>query len=151
MAQNYIRLKWSVDTKRLDRKMTKLILGFKDAGAFSLKEIGELGKTKARLLAPKLSGRTFQGITLMKNDGREVRIVAKNPTASDGHKRGNGSTRYFTRGKFNLVKWMHTSPRAVYHIKTGDHLFMYSTADYLRRVAPQIVESEFNKIIVRNN
>jgi len=150
VTYSYTRVKWVVDTRKLNLRLGKLAAGFKDAGELSLKTVGEMGKARARLLAPKYSGKTFQGISLFGPQGGEFKIVAKNPTASDGWSRGAGSAPYRTRGKFNLVKWMHESPSAAAHIKTGDHQFMYTTADYLRGLAPKVVRAEFNKIVAKN-
>ena len=128
----------TVDAKKAYRKMRLLQQKLKEEGSLAIKEIGELGKSYARSKAPYYSGKTFRNIILRNITGTEVIIQARNSTAG----RADG---------FNLVRWMHTSPRARRHIHSGDPQFMYRTSSYLRKVAPGRVQGRFNKVVVQIN
>jgi hypothetical protein len=108
----------------------------------SVQELGELGKQYARARAPYYSGATFRNIVLMRGKGKyEARILAKNPTANDGHSRRIAN--------FNLVRWMHQSPKAEHHIKSGDRQFMYSTRRYLSATGKARVTGSFKSVILK--
>jgi hypothetical protein len=114
-----------------------------DTGAReAVQVVGDMGKQYARMRAPYWSGRTFQNIVLMRSRSKyEAVVIARNPTANDGHVR--------KIGKFNLVRWMHQSPKAKRHIYSGDPKFMYTTADYLRRTAPVTVQKRYDQLLVK--
>jgi hypothetical protein len=141
----------TVDAKAALNKLKLLQSKLKSEGALAIEELGELGKAYARNKAPYDSGKTFRNIILPKITGTTVIIKAQNPTASDGHKRGPASTKYFTNGKFNLVRWMHLSSSAGSHIHSGDPRFMYRTSAYLKRVAPGRVQGRYNKVVAEIN
>ena len=130
------------DTKKVFDKAYKKIM---KTGEVVVRDVAYLGRNYARSIAPK--GETGKTASLIKvfrgqgGDGPKARIVAQNPTADDGHKRNIQN--------FNLVRWMHTSPRAKAHIKTGDELFMYSTRDLLNEKKKGIAKGRFNNINLR--
>lgn len=128
----------TVDAKKAKRKMLLLQAKLREQGKLSVQELGELGKSYARSKAPYWSGKTFRNIILRKVDGNEVIIQARNSTAQ----RADG---------FNLPRWMHTSPKARNHIKSGDPQFMYRTSSYLKKVGPQRVQGRFNKVVAQIN
>lgn len=137
-------LQYDVDLTRASKKVYRLEKRLKEEAALSVKELGELGKFYARSIAPYYSGKTFRNIILQRGkEGTQAVIMAKNPTANDGHVRRIAN--------FNLVRWMHQSPRAMRHIQSGDPHFMYRTRDYLRKQVPTRVTARFNKIVAEIN
>ena len=152
MPREFIRVKWVVDTTKLKKKLSKLEAGFDAASTKSLNKLGELGKTYAKSIAPRDTGVIVRNIHFRTVDGKRVTVFANDPfsVGSNGKKSIPYPGQRPRKKKFNLVRWMHMSPSAEHHIKTGDEKFMYSTFDYLRRLAPGIVESDFNQVILRS-
>jgi hypothetical protein len=103
--------------------------------------LADMGKLHARDIAPYETGKT---VSLIKKfvyptaKGYEATIVAQNPTASDGHKRNIKN--------FNLVRWMHTSSKALGHIYSGDPRFMYSTQMYLEKIKKSVAQGKVKDI-----
>lgn len=115
--------------KKLKRASKKIDSGAQEA----VNEIGELGKNYARSIAPYRTGQVYRNIKLFKGKAYEVKIQALNPIRSypgEPHQRNIAN--------FNLVRWMHTSPKARGHIKSGDPIFMTTTARYLRAKAGEV-------------
>ncbi len=138
------RVKVSVRTSKAERKLRraeKLIL---KTGNATVLELAQLGKQKARSVVPVFSGRTHDFIRVLKTrgkDGIKARIMAFNPTKSDGHLRRIAN--------FNLVRWMHTSARAARHIKSGDERFMFTTRNYLNRIKKGVATGRYKSINFR--
>lgn len=112
----------------------------------STKELAQLGKQYAISIAPMDTGRLVSLIKVLKNDGDgfySVRAVDPIPGAPSSY---HGSSRI---ANFRLVRWMHTSPNARYHIKSGSRTFMYDTRDYLRRIKKAKVTGRFKNINLR--
>jgi hypothetical protein len=151
MPREYIRVRWQVDTTRLQKRLRRLEGNFGDASTKALNLLGDIGKTYAKSIAPRDTGTVVRNIHFRTINGQRTVIFANDPFG--GGSNSKQPVRYPGRGarRFQLVRWMHTSGKAASHIKTGDEKFMYSTFDYVRRRAPGIVESEFNKVIVKNN
>lgn len=141
-----------VDVTKALRKLNRLEKDLEKEGALSAHDLGDMGKQYARSIAPYYSGDTFRNIVLKRGKTTTEAIVqAQNPTYSDGHKRGARSTKYFTRGRFNLVKWMHESPRAQSHIHSGKPKFMDAAYAYLMKKAPELFRERLDKLIVKTN
>jgi hypothetical protein len=139
----------SVDRSRAEKKLNNLRRQLPQASAASLSQIAEYGRDYARTIAPYYTGRTMRLIKAQTGDSRyEARVVAQNPTANDG-KDAYRSFKGYSR-PFNLVRWMHTSPRARKHIRSGDRKFMYSTATVLRREFPKMLYRSYKNIFIRN-
>jgi len=132
----------------MKRKLTRLEAGFSAASPRVLNMIGELGKTYAKSIVPRDSGVLVRNIHFRTLGGGKTVIFANDPFG--GGSNSKGPVRYPGRGarSFDLVRWLHMS--GARGVVSGDPKFMYSTFDYVRRVAPGIVESEFNKVVVRN-
>lgn len=142
MARNLVRL--DIDVSKASKKLFRLERKMRTEGVAGAQEIGELGKFYARSIAPYYSGATFRNITLRRGDDESESVIfARNPVAGDGHRRNIKN--------FNLIRWMHTSPRAKSHIRSGEPQFMYKTRDYLAKQAPLRMKTRFNKIIVEFN
>lgn len=140
MARNVLQM--DVDASKALKKLNRLRHKFIREGKLSVQDAGELGKQRARLEAPYYSGKTFRLIKLMKGSSEnEAIIMAQNPTPN----------KTWGGGKFNLVRWMHESPKADDHIKSGNPRFMDAAYDYLRKVAPNTVRQRFDKIITQEN
>jgi hypothetical protein len=135
MASSPIKL--TIDYSRAIRKIGHLTQDVKDTSNKALNDVGEDGKRYAKSIAPRWSGQTISKIKLLKSKGFEVQINATN-ILSDGHAR--------KLSRFDLTRWMHTSSRAAKHIKSGDHKFLDSTAEYLRGAAPRLVRVSFDKM-----
>jgi hypothetical protein len=141
MPRNVVQ--WDIDFSKAYRKLTYLDKKLSEEGKISVQELGQMGKSYARSIAPYYSGKTFRNIVLHKGNNTEVLIQAKNPVANDGHQRQIKN--------FNLVRWMHQSPLAAGHITSGDRKFMYKTGVYLRNVGPGRVTTRFNKVVSQIN
>ena len=135
-GRNYVQ--WEMDVSRARARLLKIKQEMKQESANAAHLIADKGKNYARTIAPYWHGDTFRNIRLLRPSGDEAIIQARNPTAS----RADG---------FNLVRWMHESPRARQHITSGDPHFMFTTRQMLSEEAPRIVEARFNKIVLRNN
>jgi hypothetical protein len=139
MVKQFVRVKF----QKLEDKLKKIIDGLQEVSELSTNELGKLGKSYARLLAPKYSGKTYRYIVYYKpsKSNPSGKIIAKNPTLNDGHRRKIPS--------FNLVRWMAESARAEQHIKTGEPKFMEKTTDMLKDIKAKIAFDSYNKIFVR--
>lgn len=150
MARNWVQM--DIDTRKADKKLNRLHKKLKKQGELTVHELGEMGKQYARSKAPYFSGQTFQNIYNMTGENSsEATIMARNPTASDGHARGPASAKYNVNGRFHLVKWMHESPHARAHIHSGQPQFMYLTRDWLQKTAPGKASGDFRKIVFKVN
>lgn len=101
----------------------------------------QMGMRYAKARAPYYTGKTAKLIRTRRvssEDGASGVIISPNPTPE---KRFNGEV-------FDLVRWMHTSPQAKYHIKSGHRQYMYLTADYLRQKGASVVNNNFKKIFI---
>jgi hypothetical protein len=144
------RVSITVDRAKAERKLADAVKGFKDEGILSLKEIGEAGKQFARSIAPYDSGRLFSNIIKRVSEQEmTATVVARNPI---NQYPGEYRARTGVAGKFNLVRWMHTSEKAEGHFrKGGDRQFMYTTRRYLAGIAPGKVTGRYRRVISRIN
>lgn len=130
-------------TKALE-KLNKVNKGIVALGRLTTENLGESGKWYAKTLVPVYTGRTYSLIkTFGPTRGRrqEVIIVAENPTEKDGHRRNIAN--------FDLVRWMHTSVKALRHIRSGDPHFMYTTREYLNNIKTGVAKGNWQKIRIR--
>ncbi len=123
-------------TKRINR-LQRLIV---NEGAETVKDVADLGKAFAQRKAPYHSGQTFRSIRVLKAKKATEAIVFAQNILNDGHPR--------SYAKFDLVRWMHTSRKASRHIHTGDPRFMYTTRDYLKRVATVVGQKRYDRVTV---
>ena len=131
-----------IDTTKLDAKLERLRKALKKAGTETIIDITEKGKLFAKLKAPHYTGKTADYIIARKNPALgQGTIVARNPTANDGHQRNIAN--------FHLVRWMHTSSKAQRHIKSGDRRFMYRTAEYLVQIKKGVASGHFDKVNIK--
>ena len=138
-----IDLRIIADRSKANARLRRYRADFEKTGKKTVEELGKIGKQFARTIAPYDSGATFRNIVLRKgNSDHEAVVMAQNPTRGDGHKRNIAN--------FNLVRWMHTSPRAAAHIYSGDEHFMYTTREYLRRIGGKAVTGRYRRVIIRN-
>lgn len=124
-----------LDTSGLDKKMTRITNKLNKAGTETTTDLGERGKWYAKTIAPKYTGKTADFI-IARHGKKQSTVIARNPTAgrSDG---------------FALVRWMHESPRAQSHIRTGEPTFMFIMRDYLNEIKQNVAKGNFNKINIR--
>lgn len=147
MPRQYIDVRWEVDITKLQARLKRLESNFTEASTKSLNLLGDMGKTYAKAIAPRDTGTIVRNIHFRTVGGDKTIIFANNPFGEGSNSKP--PVRYPGRGarKFDLVRWMHNHPA---YFKTGEGDFMYKTFDYVRQKAPGIVESEFNRVIVRN-
>lgn len=134
----------SINTKRAERRLRNLEREIRQKSDATVNELGRLGKDKAKSIVPYYSGNTFKSIrrrTTRGSQGAEARIFIEPYILDDGHVRNIAN--------FSLVRWMHTSPRAVGHIKSGDRLFMYTTRNYLNEIKTGVAQGKFKNINIR--
>lgn len=141
------RVTVTVNKQKAERKLAAAVKGFKDEGNLALSEIGEAGKQYARSIAPYDTGKVFQNIIKrVSKTEMNASVVARNPI-----NQYPGEPRKRNIAKFNLVRWMHTSPKATSHIRSGDPRFMYTTRAYLSGIAPGKVTGRYRRVIARIN
>lgn len=87
------------------------------------KILARSGVSYMKAIAPRDSGKTINTISMRRKGLVSYRIRVPNI------RRGSS-----TRMDFRLVGWMHTSPRARRHIKTGKPNFVYRTIRILKRL-----------------
>jgi hypothetical protein len=152
MARGYTVTAKVIPQRALAR-LKKFEKAVEKAGHATVKDLINIGKAKAQQLVPKgstgwlysqISGRQLSGPNpvgmiylkrqILPNDGIHRRVPPKNAT-----------WRYLNN--FNLARWMHTSPRAVAHIKHGDPHFMYTTKAYLEGRKKTVAAGNYNRII----
>lgn len=133
-----------VNARNAFRKLNQARMGLFRASEATIENLTQLGKARAKSRAPFFSGKTARMIRAIKRKtatGHESIIISPNSVKSDGHTRRHSD--------FNLPRWMHTSPKARRHIKSGDRRYMYSTAAYLNRIKNKVAKGHFNKTILR--
>lgn len=135
----------------VDRVFNNILKKLKAGADLTSNELAILGKRYAQSIAPYDTGRTAQHIAIY-TKGNTKQIKAKNPTRGKQH-RWAGKSGY--KGvdnypNFNLVRWMHTSPRAKSHFKKGGQpRFMYKTRDYLNSIKKGVAKGRFKNINLR--
>jgi hypothetical protein len=152
-------VKITINDSGLVRKFMKLNATAKQAADEVTEQMITEGRDYARSIAPKDTGRLRSFIIRRRfktTDGARGEIFVKNPTLNppDGY-RGKVVKRkkkwMFPPGKFNLVVWMHTSPRAKRHFKKpGVYNFMDVTREWLQRRKRYYGDLAKEKIIKRN-
>jgi hypothetical protein len=120
------------------------------AGKTTVKDLINIGKAKAQQLVPKgPTGWLYKSIQGKELGGpKPVGMIYLTPkiVPVDGvHRWSKGNY-----PNFNLSRWMHTSPRAISHIKSGDPHFMYSTKAYLEGRKMTVAAGNYNRIITNN-
>ena len=132
------QVKIDIAVGKAAKRLTKIQNKIESQIPLALKEAAEGGRDFARTKAPYWSGATFQNIRTLRGDQKHQHsVVAREPKTN-------------TKPGFDLVRWMHTAPEAKNHIRSGDRQFMFTTADWLRRVAPQRVQGAVNKITLED-
>jgi hypothetical protein len=129
----------TVKTIGAEQKFQKALRLIQQDGEATVLQLARLGRNFAKDIAPKYTGKTISLIkvkTKKLNNGATAQIQAQNSTAG----RADG---------FNLVRWMHTSPRAAKHIKTGDEKFMFTTRNYLNSIKKSVATGQFKNINLR--
>jgi len=132
-----------IEDKLAAAKLKKLVKAAIKEGNLTSKDLKDLGKRKARSIAPEWSGLTRSKIKARSNrdkDGTSWIITATN-ILRDGHIR--------KIAKFDLTRWMHTSPRAQGHIKSGNRQFLYETTRYLNQIKKNVAKGHFNNIKIK--
>jgi hypothetical protein len=130
-----------VSAERAFKKLNKALVVYNQEGMQTVEQLAQIGMWHAKAIAPHDTGYTASLITTRvykTPEGARAQIIARNPTANDGHPRRIKN--------FNLVRWMHTSPNAARHIYSGDRLFMYTTRDYLNKIKKSVAKGKHRRI-----
>lgn len=121
------------------KKIRQLERASKDEIIPTLEGLKEKGKYYAKAIAPMDTGytiRSIEGRVEPDRKGGKARIFIKPSMKyrpNDGtHRRVMTKNSNWRYPKFDLVRWMHESPRARSHITSGTPDFMYKTRDYLK-------------------
>ena len=116
------------------RKIKRGVEIGKRRGKAAIDKMAKAGLKKAQSIVPVYTGDTFRAIKIVprrdRNGDPYSAIEAVN-ILDDGHVRSIAN--------FDLVRWMHESPKAKKHIKTGEPKFMDKTATYLRSNKKSII------------
>jgi len=139
------RIKSTISYSGLIKKQYELEKNIKHFGAQAVNDTIDLVKLYALEYAPDATGRLKSFIKAFKvNDIRSIGYVeAQNPTLNPPKSYRGGST------KFNLVRWMHESPRAYSIIHRGEPQFMYKAAEKAEKEGIKLAQKTFNKINIR--
>lgn len=78
----------------------------------------------AKAIAPVQSGKTMRAISFQSQRS----TLSGTLVGREGHR-----DKTWGNEEFRLTEWMHTSPRALSHIKSGEPRFIYETTNDLRR------------------
>lgn len=133
-------VKITYDTQKASIKLSSMASFYEGKTQKLIDELGSMGVNMAKRMAPEFSGRTrrlIKSYPVRQGDIYTRYIQSPNPTLSDGHRRNIQN--------FNLVRWMHTSPRAREHIRTGLNDYMVFTLDYLEGKADNVARGIFKK------
>jgi hypothetical protein len=148
MARDVVRIQ--VDISKAMKKLAKLEKDFNAASPRILSNIGALGKAKIQSIVPRDTNILARNAHFRSAKGEnKVTIFVTDPFGAAIE--GVSPVRYPGRGvrKFQLVRWMHSTPGANFHGK--DPGFMFTTRDYLTRYAPVRTAQEINKIVADIN
>jgi len=139
-----------VYTQRAQARLVKFQKQIEKAGQQTVQDLVNIGKEQARVLVPK--GKTgwlyksIRGKVLGGPNPRGQIFLDPKILPVDGVHR-------YSEGKypqFNLSRWMHTSPRAQHHFRSGDSQFMYTTGRILNERKKKIAEGNYNKLTINN-
>lgn len=155
MASNY-SVTAKVITQRATARLAKFEKAVERAGKATVKDLINIGKAKAQQIVPKgPTGwlyKSIQGKELGGPKASGMIYLTPKIVPNDGIHRGipgKGSNWKYLNN-FNLARWMHTSPRAVSHITSGDPHFMYTTKAYLEGRKMTVAAGNFNRIVTNN-
>jgi hypothetical protein len=141
----------NVYTQRAIARLAKAEKKIIKQGYTSTQDLVTVGKEFARATVPK--GKTgwlynsIKGRTTVNNAGPKGEIyLSPVILPNDGVHRKKYTGQNWKYVRFNLARWMHTSPRAKSHFRSGDAQFMYSTRDYLKGAGVKRVRKDFEKL-----
>ena len=131
------------------RKLRALEKEIEHKSALTVQDLGKAGKQTAKALTPVDTGFTYKSIkrrTVRRASGDRAEIFIEPAIRPvDGvHRKSVGQY-----PNFNLVRWMHVSPRARSHITSGDPKFMYTTRNYLNQIKGKVARGRFKTIKIR--
>jgi len=126
----------------------------REAGSASVRDITNLGKELARRYVPKgntgwLYSQISSKIIATPSGDRGEVFLKRQIVPNDGiHRRRPTSKSNWKFISFNLVKWMHESPRAASHIRGGERRakFMRTAREELKLRYGKIVRNTFSKL-----
>lgn len=128
----------NLDYRRLNKKKARIKKAAVKAGNDTVNDLVKLGVHKAKSIAPQFTGRTARLIkgVYTKGQGNQTqgRVITPNRIQNRN---------------FNLPYWMHTSPRAQGHIKSGNRQYMYETTRYLNQIKTRIAKGHGNRINIQ--
>jgi len=128
------------DIRKAEKKLKEAKQFYTKKGEDSVNILARMGQAYAKSIVPRDTGKTANLIKVFSgtdSEGPYAKIIAQNPTANDGHFR--------QMKNFNLVRWMHTSPKAASHIRTGDERFMFTMAERMQIESKRVVRQLFNE------
>ena len=132
-----------VNANKAIRKMNTLRKRLEKESVVTLEQLGEFGKGLAIGYAPFHTGITARSI-VSKPDVDSLSVtISSEPTSHDGSRKSFKN--------FSLVRWMHTSQKALSHIRTGNPRFMYQARDELADVAKQKVTGRWRNVVMKIN
>jgi hypothetical protein len=132
-----------VDISKAQQKLKRAEAQLREGTGDAVKQLAVYTKNRARMHAPRYTGKTISEIRKEKVGYNRYRVRARNPTAS----RNDG---------FNLVKWMHQTSvksagrvpanRPEDHIRSGKAKFMDAAEADARRYADTVIRNRFDQI-----
>ncbi len=132
-------IKTKIDFRNLNKKIIKVERAAIRQGEKTVYDIGDLGRAKAKSIAPFLSGRTAKAIRTIRRKGKSPSVTILSPNMY-AHPMTDGQT-------FHLPLWLHTSPIAKRRSnKSGNYQYMYETARWLRSIKKRVAKGHFDKI-----
>lgn len=144
-----MRIRVEVYDKRLRTRLAKLERGFEKESFGATQQIAEIVKTRAKVFAPKDTGRTSQFISKWVEKNYQGNTVIAVGFINGGFNMGNPHPLKKWRGdEFSLPVWMHTSPRAKsFPWRSGTPNFLDKAANSSRNDFRREVETRINRLI----
>ncbi len=142
--------KTTINARKAIRKLQRYEQAIIEKGTATVSDLGLLGKNFAKNIVPYDTGFTYKSIR--KKTIRRVEPESKifnEPSIRPNDVVHRGKPRQGGIVNFNLVRWMHTSPKARSHIKSGDPQFMYTTREYLNGIKGDVARGRFKTINIK--
>lgn len=140
-----------VNSKRAEKKVKMLREKLEKEGELALTDATQFGKQYAISIAPKYTGVTAKSIRGRTNRNDLTSRIFTVQNSNDGPRPRRGEAKGSSFKNFNLIRWMHTSPKAPSHIHSGKYNFMELTKKELRKTFGAKVTGRWRNVVMKIN
>lgn len=133
-----------VEYRGLQKKLLKTQQAIIKQGTATVQTLGDIGRMKAKSIAPFWSGKTAKAIRTINLLGNRPssRIVSPNMYPHPSSE--------VEGGVFNLPRWLHTSRNAKMRpSKSGNYQYMYETTRWLNQKKKGVAKGHFSNINIK--